>query len=49
MRCPAPIPRLRRDLYVPLAAIREVTDDRVVLTVPADQVDDMDWPHPPLV
>ena len=40
---------MRRDLYVPLAAIREVTGQRVVLTVPADEADDQGWPNPPLM
>ena len=39
---------MRRDIYVPLAAIREVTGERVVLTVAADEADDQGWPNPPL-
>ena len=39
----------RRDLYVPLDAVREVTGERVVLTVAADAADDQGWPHPPLL
>ena len=39
----------RRDVYVPLAAIREVTGERVLLSIPAGAVDDQGWPSPPLV
>jgi hypothetical protein len=36
-----------RDTYVPLEAVREVTEDgRVVLDIPSDAVDTMDWPSP---
>lgn len=41
-------PLLQRDLYVPVDAIKEVHNGAIVLTIPADQVDHMDWPHPPL-
>jgi uncharacterized protein (TIGR02271 family) len=40
---------MRRDLYVPLDAVREVTGERVVLTIPADEADDQGWPNPPLL
>ncbi len=40
---------VQRDLYVPFDAIKEVHDGALVLTIPADQVDHMDWPHPPLL
>ena len=40
---------MRRDLYVPLDAVREVTGERVVLTIPADGADDQGWPNPPLL
>jgi hypothetical protein len=36
---------LQRDVYVPFAAIREVTGNRVVLTVTSDHVDAIKWPH----
>lgn len=41
--------RLRRDVYVPFAAIQGVRGAAVVLTVPAAAVDQMDWPQPPLL
>ncbi len=35
---------VRRDLHVPVKAIQEVTtDNRIVIDIPADQVDEMDW------
>ena len=36
---------LQRDVYVPRAAIREVTGNQVVLTVSSDHVDAIKWPH----
>jgi len=36
---------LQPDVYVPFDAIAEVTDDAVVLTITAAQVDDMFWAH----
>ena len=36
---------LRRDVYVPFAAIREVTGNQVLLTVTADHVDAIKWPQ----
>ena len=36
---------LQRDVYVPRAAIREVTGNQVVLTVTSDHVDAIKWPH----
>jgi hypothetical protein len=38
-----------RDVYVPFEAIRDVVRGQLVLTIPADQVDSMDWPKPRLV
>ena len=36
-----------RDAYIPLGAVQEVGQDgRVVLAIPADAVDTMDWPSP---
>ncbi len=35
-----------RQAYVPFSAVRAVEQDRVVLDVPADEVDEMGWPHP---
>ncbi len=40
---------LRRDIYVPLMAVDTISEQRVVLTIPAAQVDDMHWPAPPLL
>ena len=40
---------LRRDIYVPFSAVREVTGEQVVLRIPAAEVDRQGWPHPPLV
>ena len=37
---------LRRDVYVPFNAIQTVRNDQVVLNLPADQVDSMNWPNP---
>ena len=39
----------QRDVYVPFEAIRDVVQGQLVLTIPADQVDSMDWPKPRLV
>ena len=36
---------LQRDVYVPFAAIREVTGNQVVLTVTSDHVDAIKWPQ----
>lgn len=41
--------RMRRDVYVPLAAVRDVTGDSIMLTVPAGAVDDQGWSNPPLL
>ena len=35
----------QRDVYVPFAAIREVTGNQVVLTVTSDHVDALKWPQ----
>jgi hypothetical protein len=40
---------LRRDIYVPFDAIQTTYDSRVVLAIPSDQVDDMNWPRPSLL
>ncbi len=40
---------MQRDIYVPFTAIQNVEGDRVVLTIPASQVNDMNWPKPPLL
>ncbi|HET8631002.1 MAG TPA: DUF2171 domain-containing protein [Thermomicrobiales bacterium] len=40
--------RMRRDVYVPMAAVRDVTADSIMLDVPAGRVDDQHWPSPPL-
>jgi len=36
---------LQPDVYVPFDAIAEVTDDAVVLTITAAEIDDMFWAH----
>jgi hypothetical protein len=36
---------LQRDVYVPFAAIRDVTGNQVVLTVTSDHVDTLKWPQ----
>lgn len=40
---------MHRDLYVPFSTIQNIDADRVVLNVPVDQIDDMNWPKPPLM
>lgn len=37
---------LQRDVYVPLAAIVDITAGQVTLTITAERVNDMDWPNP---
>ncbi len=39
---------VQRDLSVPFDAIKDVYNGAIVLTIPADHVDHMGWPHPPL-
>jgi ferritin-like metal-binding protein YciE len=41
--------RMQRDVYVPFNAIQNVDADRVVLNIPGSQVNDMNWPNPPLM
>ena len=36
---------LQPDVYVPFDAIAEVTDDAVMLTITAAEIDDMFWAH----
>ena len=36
---------LQPDVYVPFDAIAEVTDDTVVLTITAAEIDDIFWAH----
>ena len=40
---------MQRDLYAPFDAVQNVTDDRVILNIPADQVRDMNWSKPSLM
>jgi hypothetical protein len=44
--------RVRRprqlDLYVPFDFVRDLTGNRVVLTIPADLASRMDWTNPPV-
>ena len=42
-------PLLRRDVYAPFDAIKEVKGGALVLTMAAGEVDEMGWPHPPLL
>jgi hypothetical protein len=35
------------DLYVPFSAVRDVSNDRVYLDVPKDQLDNLNWTQPP--
>jgi hypothetical protein len=39
---------LQRDVYVPFDAVKDVANGKVVLTVQAGQVDNMNWPKPAL-
>ena len=39
----------QRDVYVPFDAIQETTGNRIMLNLPADRVDDMDWEKPSLI
>ena len=39
----------QRDVYVPFEAVKDVVQGQLVLTVPAAEVDSMDWPKPLLV
>ncbi|HZS87054.1 MAG TPA: DUF2171 domain-containing protein [Chloroflexota bacterium] len=39
----------QRDVYVPFDAIQALWHNQVVLTIPTKQVDEMHWPHPPLL
>lgn len=40
---------MQRDLYAPFDAVQNVTADRVILNIPADQVKDMNWSRPSLM
>lgn len=40
---------VQRDIYVPFDAIQTLWHNQVVLAIPTTQVDDMHWPHPPLL
>ena len=40
---------LKRDVYVPFEAVQDVRENQIILTIPADQVDSMNWPRPPLL
>lgn len=39
---------LHRDIYVPINAVQNVSNDQVYLNIPSDQVDAMNWPSPPM-
>ncbi len=38
-----------RDVYVPYKFIDNLADDQILLRVPADVVDNMDWENPPVI
>jgi hypothetical protein len=40
---------LQRDVYIPFEAIADVRSQGIVLSLPADQVDNMNWSHPSLI
>ena len=40
---------MKRDLYVPFHAVKQVQDDIVVVDVITENIADMGWEHPPLV
>ena len=42
-------PLMRRDVYIPFDAIDGVRDGAIVLTLPAEEVAQQGWPHPPLL
>lgn len=37
---------MQRDIYIPFSAIQSVQNQQVVLNIPANQVDNQDWPSP---
>lgn len=40
---------LQRDVYIPCDAIEGVREGTLVLTLPAAEVAQQGWPHPPLL
>jgi hypothetical protein len=40
---------MKRDLYVPFAAIRSMSGNRITLSLRADEVDDQGWATPDLM
>ncbi|MCC6180160.1 MAG: BON domain-containing protein [Chloroflexi bacterium] len=38
-----------RDVYAPFGVVDAVIGNRIILTIPADQVDNMNWPNPALI
>ncbi len=38
-----------RDVYVPFNFIENMTGNQILLRIPADVIDNMDWPNPPVV
>ncbi len=36
---------LSRDIYIPFGACQAIKDGRVILKVPADQIDSQGWPY----
>ena len=39
---------MQRDVYVPLSAVQTIDGDRVLLHIPARDVDSQNWPTPDL-
>jgi len=39
---------MRRDVYAPLDAIQSMDGDKIVLNVPANNINNTNWPNPPL-
>lgn len=38
--------RMHRDLYIPYGAVQNISQNQVILNIPASQVQNMNWPHP---
>ena len=37
---------MRRELYVPLSAVRSITGNQIMLKITADRIHSMNWTHP---
>jgi len=40
---------MARDVYIPFAAVQNVTENRINLNVPSDQIDHQGWANPPIM